>query len=730
MNRTLTLVVLSAAIALPLSAQSFTFSQQQYHVSEGAGSVTVTIVRTSDTSVTDTVQYQTQRSSAGEQLATPGADYTATAGTLTFAPGETQKSVAVPIVQDAISEPTEVFPLAITWQTPFGLHGNSVQIFIDDDDPIVNFGFSSGTYTARESDGYAEVVLQRDNAYDAVTATITSPGGPDIPVSLAPGEMSKTVRIPIVDDGVFRGSPRTLLLSLHDLAGARYANAGTIVTILEGEPRPVVSVRDMTVVEGDSGTKNAVVTFTMSGAVYIAFCMQYVIHDGTAHAGVDYIPPPYFADTKLYGVCFDAGRTTATATFQIIGNTTPQQDRQFVIEPLPDLSEPFEPLPGHAGVITIADDDRTGFSISDARVTEGNGNDTVAQVNVKLTGSFSAPVSVDYATVSGTATAGSDFTPVAGTLVFAPGETQKKIDIPIVGDTVPEDDEVFTVHLSNAVGASILDATAAVTIANDDEVATEYASLQYGEAGGQPLLLDLYVPNGGAAPYPLVVWIHGDHWNDGSRTDAMPASHELSRGYAIASIDYRLSTAAPFPAQLNDAQAALRWLRDNAARYGLDASRIAAWGFGSGAQLAALLGTSQSVQAVVDYAGPVDLTRLASDALACSTADFHYVTQLLGCDPQRCPDAAAAADPARFATRGDAPFLIVHGEEDCDVSPAQSRDFAAALTAAGVSARLVIVPGQSHNGAFWESPEVLKEVERFLDGAFHPAAPARRRPSH
>src|SRR5207253_3437010 len=120
----------------------------------------------------------------------------------------------------------------------------------------------------------------------------------------------------------------------------------------------------------------------------------------------------------------------------------------------------------------------------------------------------------------------------------------------------------------------------------------------------QPLSLDLYLPmngNGNAGGlasdeatgklHPLIIWIHGDHWADGSRATS-PAEREVLRGYVVASIDYRLSSEATYPAQINDVKAAVRWLRANASRYDIDPNRVAVWGFGSGGHLAALLGTS------------------------------------------------------------------------------------------------------------------------------------------
>ena len=143
--------------------------------------------------------------------------------------------------------------------------------------------------------------------------------------------------------------------------------------------------------------------------------------------------------------------------------------------------------------------------------------------------------------------------------------------------------------------------------------------LVYARAGAKDLLLDLYLPEGAPRPLPLVVWIHGGGWRNGAK-EQTPARRLVERGYAVASINYRLSGEAIFPAQIHDCKAAVRWLRANAAKYGLDAGRVAAWGSSAGGHLVALLGTSggimelegglgnadqsSRVQAVVDFFGP------------------------------------------------------------------------------------------------------------------------------
>ncbi|MCU1347972.1 MAG: Esterase/lipase, partial [Acidobacteria bacterium] len=308
--------------------------------------------------------------------------------------------------------------------------------------------------------------------------------------------------------------------------------------------------------------------------------------------------------------------------------------------------------------------------------------------------------------------------------------------VPVTGDRIAEENETFYLRLASAVGAPISRGQGQGTIVNDDQFYIEYDGLEYAGSGKHALLLDLYVPTAeSAAPRPLVVWVHGDHWMDGSRA-ATPAVREANRGYVVASIDYRSTDTASFPAQIDDLKAAVRWLRANAARYNIDPERIAVWGFGSGGHLAALLGTSAGVpsledlsegnaalssrvQLVIDWAGPIDLLQMQNDALPCSTMNHDssgsYESLLIGCSVQRCPERAAAANPASYISPDDPPFLLMHGRTDCEVSPAQSASFARLLGAAHLEVSLELYDDVGHESRFWDSAPALTRVDAFLD---------------
>jgi len=257
--------------------------------------------------------------------------------------------------------------------------------------------------------------------------------------------------------------------------------------------------------------------------------------------------------------------------------------------------------------------------------------------------------------------------------------------------------------------------------------------IEYARAGNKRLLLDLHLPPG-EGPFPVIVWIHGGAWLSGSK-EGGPALRQVERGYAVASINYRFSYEARFPAQIEDSKAAVRWLRANAAEHDLDPDRIAAWGSSAGGHLAAMLGTagdavdlegsggnpgfSSRVQAVVDWYGPADLLNMESQGLACDLIDHDSFlspeSQLIGCALQSCPDKADRASPVKYVTGDDPPFLIMHGTADCLVPPLQSQGLYDALKAAGVEATLKLLQGAGHGGDAFDRPENQRVVDEFLD---------------
>ncbi|HEU0122193.1 MAG TPA: alpha/beta hydrolase fold domain-containing protein [Bryobacteraceae bacterium] len=254
----------------------------------------------------------------------------------------------------------------------------------------------------------------------------------------------------------------------------------------------------------------------------------------------------------------------------------------------------------------------------------------------------------------------------------------------------------------------------------------------YARLGARELRLDLYLPEkAGGAPRPLIIWIHGGAWRAGSKENA-PVAKLVAHGFAGASIGYRYTQEAPFPANVQDAKAAIRWLRANASTYHLDPNRIGLWGSSAGGYLASFLGTtgddpewepahglagsSSRVQAVVDWFGPTRLSRMSHypSRMDHDSPDSPE-NQLIGALVQQNLELADRANPARYASKDDPPFLIQHGDADSLVPLEQSEILKTALAAAGAKVELEVLPGAGHGGSDFQTPANLERVRRFFE---------------
>jgi acetyl esterase/lipase len=251
--------------------------------------------------------------------------------------------------------------------------------------------------------------------------------------------------------------------------------------------------------------------------------------------------------------------------------------------------------------------------------------------------------------------------------------------------------------------------------------------------------LDIYYPEKAAEkPQPLLIWIHGGGWMGGSKSE-MPYMNQLTRGYVVASIEYRFSQKALFPAQIQDCQAAIRWLRANAKKYNIDPDHVAVGGASAGGHLAALVGTSggkkafpaigenkdqsDRVQAVCDVFGPTDFCTVVKQAeedknvkniFKFSEGSDPYTKLIgvkLGDDKQKCE----AVSPVHYVSKDSPPFLILHGDHDTLVPYAQSMELTDLLTKAGVPVTLQKLPGAGHGGPVFGLPAVNKLNSTFFD---------------
>lgn len=258
--------------------------------------------------------------------------------------------------------------------------------------------------------------------------------------------------------------------------------------------------------------------------------------------------------------------------------------------------------------------------------------------------------------------------------------------------------------------------------------------IPYRTVGDTTLLAEIIRPDPPpAAPMPAVIYIHGGAWMYGDRT-ANRSAFLAARGFFTVSIDYRSSLQARFPAQLEDARAAVRWLRANAARYQVDPERIGIWGHSAGAHLAALVGTSGRLPAIAEPVAPGEPTCQvqAVATLACPT-DFLQMggwhedaespeSRLVGGPVRERLALVRLANPVTYVQAGAPPFLLIHGAGDEVVPIRQSELLARALEARGNAVTFVAIPGAGHNFGDDELswPEAQRLVLEFFRAQLRP----------
>ena len=258
--------------------------------------------------------------------------------------------------------------------------------------------------------------------------------------------------------------------------------------------------------------------------------------------------------------------------------------------------------------------------------------------------------------------------------------------------------------------------------------------VEFGKGGDRALKLHLVRPKSlPKEPMPVVVYIYGGAWRAGSRDAGVrPLTRLAQKGYFGASIEYRLSQEATFPAQIEDCKCAIRFLRAKSKDYGIDPQRIGVWGPSAGGHLAALVGTSgdvkelegtggwpdqsSRVQAAVDWFGPTDFLKMGKNKIE-HDAPNSPESQLIGGPIQENKEKVAKANPLSYVSKDDPPFLIMHGDKDDLVPLSQSEMLLEALRKAGVDATLTVMKDQGHG---FRGPDTEAPVEAFFDKVLKP----------
>ncbi len=268
---------------------------------------------------------------------------------------------------------------------------------------------------------------------------------------------------------------------------------------------------------------------------------------------------------------------------------------------------------------------------------------------------------------------------------------------------------------------------------------TMLADISYIPNGDDAQKLDLYLPEKPAEhPLPLIVHIHGGGWMGGNKFPC-PVIGMVSKGYAVASVEYRFSQKAKFPAQIQDCQAAIRWLRANSKQHNIDPKRVGAVGGSAGGHLSALVGTaggkkaftpiggneeqSDRVQAVCDIYGPANFSTVMKQAnddknvrnIFKFNSPSDPYSQLIGVSLEGNKEKTDAVSPVNYVSQDNPPMLILHGTHDTLVPYAQSEELAAALKEKGVEVWLQKLPGSGHGGGGFGKLPIVNLMQTFFD---------------
>ncbi|MBU3110153.1 alpha/beta hydrolase [Clostridium lacusfryxellense] len=288
----------------------------------------------------------------------------------------------------------------------------------------------------------------------------------------------------------------------------------------------------------------------------------------------------------------------------------------------------------------------------------------------------------------------------------------------------------------NGGGMSSLDTSA---------IKTKYLDVAYASKSSTEKL-DIYLPNSGTGPFPVIVAIHGGAFKSGDKAsgETAPMLAALERGYAVVAVNYRLSEEAQFPAQINDIKAAIRFVKANASKYNLNESKIATWGGSAGGSLSSLAGTSggvetlegaelgnsdksSNVQAVVDWFGPIYFSTMDAEfaklgvtpamgtTSSATSPESSYIGKTIG--TAEAEELVKKASPQTYISNDDPAFFIQHGTVDKNIPITQSENFASKLKAVIGDSKVTFekIVGASHGGAQFETTENVNKVLDFLD---------------
>jgi len=447
------------------------FSDAEYSVDEEAGAATITVTLNIPSNQTITVDYATIVSGT----ATVGEDYTAASGTLTFDPNDKVETFTVDIIDDSVYEGDETVTLQLSNANGADIGPNDPATLTIIDDDLATVDFSSAVYSVGEGAGAATITVTLDTVsiytitVDYATYNIEATAGEDYTQTaetliFAPGEMTKTFEVQIIDDTAYEESEGVLLDLYNESSGASIGpnDPGTL-TIIDDDGQPTVGFSSGTY-SASEGAGAATITVTLSAASYQTVTVDYATTlSGTATEGDDYT-------ANSGALTFAPGDTTATFDVPIIDDGEPYEGDETVSLALSDAVSATLGL--DEATLTIVENDvvTVGFSSGAYSVNEDAGS---ATITVTLDSASPLTVTVEYTTSGGTATAGEDYAASGGALTFAPDETMQTFSVTIIDDAAFEGDETVELQLVNPVNANPGLDEATLTIVDSEPVATE-----------------------------------------------------------------------------------------------------------------------------------------------------------------------------------------------------------------------------------------------------------------
>ncbi|GAB4071348.1 pre-peptidase C-terminal domain-containing protein [Ancylobacter sonchi] len=447
----------------------------------GSATMSFTVTLSAASGRATTISYAT-----ADGTAKAGADYTATSGTLTIAAGATSGVITVPVIGDTVYESNESFSLVLSAPDGASLSGGGPTLAaagtITNDDalPVISL---AGASVAEGNSGTATALFTVTlSAASEVATTIayatadgTGVAGSDYTattgtLTIAAGATSGTISVPVTGDTSYEPN-ETFSLVLSSPTGATFSGGGATLsatgTITNDDAPPVATMANVSVTEGNSGTKNATFTVTLSAVSATSTTFSYATSNNSALSSSDY-------NAASGTLTIAAGSKTGTINVAVRGDTRYEANEAFYLTLSNANGATFS---GGASTLratgTITNDDaKPVLSIGNVTLAEGNSGTVNAVFTVTLSAASNLATTVSYTTANGTATAGSDYTAISGTLTIAAGATTGTISVPVTGDVVSEPTETFSLTLSSPTNANLFGGgstlTATGTITNDD----------------------------------------------------------------------------------------------------------------------------------------------------------------------------------------------------------------------------------------------------------------------